>query len=146
MSQVITLQEAETNLKRVKDHHEAQQSKIRQEIAKREEAGLQYADLESKLKEAETIAGNAIALSQDVYDKAKEKAQAEQQAQAKAESDAAAKAETKTKNEARRKYIAGGGNPADFETAWKNGLRDKVLEQAVLSDGKQSREPIVKGL
>lgn len=127
------------NLKRITD--------IEDKIKQRKEAGRQHADLDQELESARKISEGTETLTKRILDEIIEQEKQNEKEKAEREAAQAAEAEQKAKTTARKAYIKGGGKPEDFESAWSNGLREKVIEKAVLDDdAPKAREPIVKGL
>lgn len=129
-----TVESCEKTLAGIQAHNQKWLDGIRAKITERETRGHNHADLDAELDQARTIAerGEARALenlkqARELY----EKKQAENTAREKAN---ATKVDQKRKETARRAYLANGGDPADFESAWVSTIRPELLTKSVVED------------
>lgn len=135
------LAQAKKNLEAARKHHDSIIEKIENQIKARQDAGLQYNDLEEELARAQSVKEGVLELSKANLKKAQDAADLEEQEGQRRQSQQSAEAEAKTKAQAQKNYISAGGKAEDFEAAWNNGLRDKVLESAVVNN-KAEEKPV----
>jgi hypothetical protein len=124
--------ETQKALERMREHNQKRLDGIRARIADRETKGLNCDDLRRELSQARATAEAGEKLAEDNLSKAKER-EAAQAARDQAVQEAArAEIDVARKVRASRVWVANGGDPAEFETAWPT-IRRELLQTATLA-------------
>lgn len=130
----MTIRSAKTlreNLATIKADNERRLEVIQKRIADFEERHVSTEGLKRELAQAQAVARRSEELAEKQLKVAEDRELKETQANEETRKRLAAEIESRSKFRAERTWIAAGGDPKEFETAWP-ALREKLLENAVI--------------
>lgn len=126
------------HLEKVKQDNQKRIDGLTAQIEARKSKGLDYADLEKELAQVKTTAARSEELAARRLADAEKAAQEQADAENSERAGKAAVIDAKRKQSALRVWIAQGGDPKEFESAWA-GIRAELLKSAVVQ-GTADRE------
>ena len=135
---IRTATQLRKNLESIKKDNEVRIEKLESRLTEIEERRGDTRNIQRELDQARTAAARSEALAEKALQVAEDRELKAAQDAEETRKRVAAELESRQKFRAERTWVAAGGDPKGFETAWP-ALREKLLEQAVL-DGNESSE------
>ena len=126
-------EQARKHLEKIKQDNQKRIDKLTAQIDARKEKGLEYADLEKQLDRVLTTSARSEELAERRLAEAEEADQEKASKEAADRSRIAADMDKERKTAAARVWVAQGGDPKEFETAWPT-IREELIKNAVIQE------------
>lgn len=136
---MLTAIQLKALLEKITADNERKINVLRDELERTEKQYGNTAEIKRKLSDALSAARASEDITQRNYDTQLQREQAQQKAADETQKARAAEMDAKNKARAEKEYLAAGGDPSKFESAW-TGIREKMLEETVIARV-QSPEP-----